>query len=78
MLTFRKNSRSLLNPKAASEPNSRHHVGQRNAQGSGQPFDVDERDIAIAALDAADVSAVEAGQIGKPLLRDSLVQPQFP
>src|SRR5207245_11812970 len=39
-------------------------------QGSGQPLDVEDADVAFSSLDRADVGAVEAGSVGQGFLRE--------
>jgi hypothetical protein len=41
----------------------------------GEPDDIQQSNIAFAALDAADVVAVEAGQLGQALLREAALDP---
>lgn len=51
-------------------------AGGRDAQGFGDPNDVDEGGIPEPALDAADVGAVELSLLGEALLRPALVLPE--
>ena len=51
-----------------------HELRERYAQGRRQLLDVQEGNVPLAPLDAADVRAVQAGQGGKLLLGDALPQ----
>ena len=48
----------------------RHEFRHGHTQGDGQPFDVHERDIALATLDAAYVGPMQVGKLSEFLLRD--------
>ena len=51
---------------------------QRHAEGGGEPLDVDEAEVLLAPLDAANVGAVQARPVGKLLLRPAPVVAESP
>lgn len=55
---------------------SRQEVARPHSEGPGQPGDVDDGDVALAALDAADVVAVQAALEAQLFLRPSAAHPQ--
>ena len=80
ILTFRRNSRSLLNPTIAAFNGWQHlghQVRHRNAQGDGQPLDIQQRDVAFAALDTANVGPMKAGKVAQRFLRNPLLLADF-
>ena len=55
-----------------------HQVRHGDIQGDGQPLDVQQRDVALATLDATDVSPMKAGQVAQSFLRNPLPSADFP
>ena len=55
-----------------------HQVRHGDAQGDGQPLDVQQRDVAFAALDTTDVGPMKAGKVGQCFLRNPLLSADFP
>jgi hypothetical protein len=48
------------------DPFQKH--GRRDSEGSGDPEDVDKRNVPLAALNSADVGAVKLREFGQLLL----------
>ena len=53
-----------------ASPEDLEQVSDRDAQPGGDPLDVDEAEVALAALDAAHVGIVQPGPLGQFFLRD--------
>src|SRR6266545_7468615 len=53
------------------------HLRRLGLQRLRDPDDIHEGDVAFGALDLADVVAVEAGQLGEPLLRQTSRRPEL-
>ena len=56
---------------------SSKEVSDLHAQRVGDSMDVVETDIAFAAFDAADVGAIEFGQMGELFLAQAVLNPEF-
>ena len=54
-----------------------HQVRHRNAQGDGQLLDIQQRDVAFAALDTANVGPMKAGKVAQCFLRNPLLSADF-
>ena len=61
-------SRCLQRLPATSRLHFGHQSDEVNGQRTSEPVEVDESDIAEAALDVADVGRVESGPFGQMLL----------
>jgi len=57
-------------PNRMASPEDLEQVSDRDAQPGGDPLDVDEAEVALAALDAAHVGVVQPGPLGQFFLRD--------
>jgi hypothetical protein len=55
-----------------------HQQLRRNPERLGEPVYVEQRDVPLAALDSADVGAIEPGLEGQTLLGQPLLLSQFP
>jgi hypothetical protein len=53
-------------------------VGNRHSQGPGQLLDVVDRDVALAALNQADIGAMEFRKVGELLLGNASLRPKQP
>src|SRR5258708_6109099 len=63
--------------KIALTPLPQQH-GRIDLEGLGQSLDIIDADIAFAALNRADIGAVQPGQIGQGFLREIARQPLAP
>jgi hypothetical protein len=52
-----------------------NQLARASAKGRGQPVKIRERDIALSALDSADVIAMEAGAVCQRLLGVAAIEP---
>ncbi len=59
-------------------PSASEQIAGGDSQRMGEPMDVQQRHVAFAALDRADVGAVEVGAFGKILLTEAQLTAEFP
>ncbi len=52
-------------------PQQLQQIQRLQLQRPRQPVDVEDRDVPLPALDAADVGAIDAGQVGRRFLTDA-------
>lgn len=53
-------------------------VAGREVERRGEPVDVVERDVALSALDSADIRSVESRRVSERLLAESALSPERP
>lgn len=59
-------------------PPASEQIAGGDSQGAGEPMDVQQRHIAFAALDRADVGAMEVGAVGEVLLTEAQLTAELP